>query len=943
MTCARVGRNGGPQKRAPARVCPHKMALLRLATLGLSTRHLSSFEPPRSLPGLIDVLGGPEVAAQAYESDRERRQRSLQEGGDTLSRDNTNPIRFVLDFASLFPNTAQPYSTCFEVGSWYRRGFPGPNPPADGVETCQRGLDEWTIPASQGCWGKCTAGDLVTPQGRDVMIHVTQSVAEEVSNLLAIESNTGPLRFVFSDGNPATKRTMESKGYDIGQRCASDCQTTSFVAVDDYYCTSGVAGDVILSVTKPPRYQGVAGSGGACQVDSSGRPLWLVFAWLEQMSDKALAPCAPGVSCITPDDAVARWRGLVIHEILHALGFSSGKFQNARDASGARKNLLAFLPVEDTDGATDMVWHFTPDSRAYAAAQEYFGCRDAGSWNGLPLMGLPDLGRNSHWETRVMRDDVMSYGMQTAVSSITLAAMEDLGFYLANYSAVNCMSWGYQQGCGFVLSRCGTYGAGRSIRLTDDPLLASKCDGDPHWGENPDAYLNQKCQFGVDPCSRSTYAGSFNGVQCDVQCYTGTAITRSDCTYVPPGEVGSAGYGGRPPVEDHWMQWLWLAVWVAGALVVVACARTCLCPRPGSVVVLVTLSSLIGLAGLVLAGTSVYIGFFDGLFGSAVFEGLFGRPTVLGSVIAGCFVAGLSLLSLIAICANSSKLMLASYLLQILALVIELAAAALVIFYLWSLTDVSNESLGDVNGVGQGRFDGRIGEVALSEIEGVACRTYQFCCRDPRLDLVSTDNATCTVLPEGQLDVATVLQDASSPQFCEYLSGSDSDIKPPQAVCDALDWLLPDLDLQDCQDKFCTHATDGYLDFIDAIIAFMRSNAMPLGGSLAMIVLIQLIAIVNAYNLRNRYKRYAEAKRRSRMQSKQSRGSSYNGPARTESCDPARSSGSGRYSSSGLSQSGGGLMGARRTSSLGVRNSHHDRARHAHRDRTPGSTNVARC
>ena len=70
-------------------------------------------------------------------------------------------------------------------------------------------------------------------------------------------------------------------------------------------------------------------------------------------------------------------------------------------------------------------------------------------------MGLPDMGRASHWETRIMRDDVMSYGHQPHVSSLTLAAMEDLGFYRANYSRAGCMNWGYQQGCLFVLSRCG--------------------------------------------------------------------------------------------------------------------------------------------------------------------------------------------------------------------------------------------------------------------------------------------------------------------------------------------------------------------------------------------------------------------------------------------------------------------------------------------------------
>ena len=61
-------------------------------------------------------------------------------------------------------------------------------------------------------------------------------------------------------------------------------------------------------------------------------------------------------------------------------------------------------------------------------------------------MGVPEVGRASHWETRIMRDDVMSYGKGVeAVSALTLAAMEDLGFYLANYSAAQCMSWGHFQ------------------------------------------------------------------------------------------------------------------------------------------------------------------------------------------------------------------------------------------------------------------------------------------------------------------------------------------------------------------------------------------------------------------------------------------------------------------------------------------------------------------
>ena len=57
--------------------------------------------------------------------------------------------------------------------------------------------------------------------------------------------------------------------------------------------------------------------------------------------------------------------------------------------------------------------------RAYEMAAAYFGCvavppATEPAWQGLPLMGLPDGGRGSHWDTRIMRDDVMSYGTHSA-------------------------------------------------------------------------------------------------------------------------------------------------------------------------------------------------------------------------------------------------------------------------------------------------------------------------------------------------------------------------------------------------------------------------------------------------------------------------------------------------------------------------------------------------
>ena len=74
------------------------------------------------------------------------------------------------------------------------------------------------------------------------------------------------------------------------------------------------------------------------------------------------------------------------------------------------------LPVTNDD---DNVWHFTK-GRAWSTAKQYFGCYDDSKWQGLPLMGLPDLGRASHWETRVMRDDVMSCAARDSDSGAIL-------------------------------------------------------------------------------------------------------------------------------------------------------------------------------------------------------------------------------------------------------------------------------------------------------------------------------------------------------------------------------------------------------------------------------------------------------------------------------------------------------------------------------------------
>ena len=95
------------------------------------------------------------------------------------------------------------------MGAWFRRGLPdgGAEPPADGKETCDRGPNEWN---SYDCWGKCIAEDLVSAEGRQMIIDVVTSAAAEISGFFAVEPVDGNL--VFAESTSRYSRALILKG-----------------------------------------------------------------------------------------------------------------------------------------------------------------------------------------------------------------------------------------------------------------------------------------------------------------------------------------------------------------------------------------------------------------------------------------------------------------------------------------------------------------------------------------------------------------------------------------------------------------------------------------------------------------------------------------------------------------------------------------------------------
>ena len=79
--------------------------------------------------------------------------------------------------------------------------------------------------------------------------------------------------------------------------------------------------------------------------------------------------------------------------------------------------------MTDVDGSKDDVWVAT-GARTLEIARQYYNCS---TLSGLPLMGENPLGdgsRGSHWETRLLADDIMAYGDGGVVSAFTLAMLE---------------------------------------------------------------------------------------------------------------------------------------------------------------------------------------------------------------------------------------------------------------------------------------------------------------------------------------------------------------------------------------------------------------------------------------------------------------------------------------------------------------------------------------
>ena len=136
------------------------------------------------------------------------------------------------------------------------------------------------------------------------------------------------------------------------------------------------------------------------------------------------------------------FQAILVHEFTHILGFSKDFFQNK----------VIYEEKKDNYGIDRS---YLNGAKLLAVAKKYYNCD---SITGVELENQGGSGTaGSHWEARILLGEYMNgyaYTEEQVISEFTLAVLEDLGYYKANYYTGGLMRYGKHKGCDFLEKKC---------------------------------------------------------------------------------------------------------------------------------------------------------------------------------------------------------------------------------------------------------------------------------------------------------------------------------------------------------------------------------------------------------------------------------------------------------------------------------------------------------
>eukprot|EP00949_MAST-11_sp_MAST-11-sp1_P004285 g4285.t1 len=179
----------------------------------------------------------------------------------------------------------------------------------------------------------------------------------------------------------------------------------------------------------------------------------------------------------TSASAAASQLATAVHEISHALGFSSNKFSKFRlpdnGAPRGSSNIIKEFPGERGYTVRKII-----TETVVAKVKEHFGCDNYPDIGGEIEDGGGGGTAGSHWEKRVFMNEFMTGTASSdpvMPSAVTLALFQDMGWYKVNFAKAVHLGWGFKQGCSFIRDKCST---GWSTKYFCDTSSQSGCSPD---------------------------------------------------------------------------------------------------------------------------------------------------------------------------------------------------------------------------------------------------------------------------------------------------------------------------------------------------------------------------------------------------------------------------------------------------------------------------------
>ncbi|XP_072233044.1 ciliated left-right organizer metallopeptidase [Leuresthes tenuis] len=177
-----------------------------------------------------------------------------------------------------------------------------------------------------------------------------------------------------------------------------------------------------------------------CQTDARGRPVAGV-----------VVICRDGLTAAAYSHLTAAQT--VIHELFHALGFSKDLFSTWRRCPSSSQADAKCSPrgkVTHSDGSKQMRI-YTPS--IMSALQRHLVSTDPDLGGPLENLDASADMLSSHWESRVLQGSIMAAVLGDSatvrIDSVTLAALQDTGWYSVNLSQAQSLVWGDGEGATF--------------------------------------------------------------------------------------------------------------------------------------------------------------------------------------------------------------------------------------------------------------------------------------------------------------------------------------------------------------------------------------------------------------------------------------------------------------------------------------------------------------